>query len=89
MQPLRVYLAVFKTCLNIQPKEMPLEFFGLIFSKSGIRPWPKKVQALREMQRPETVSEVKITARDGTVFFPVHTQLRRANNPITRIDTPG
>lgn len=36
-----------------------IEFFGFIFSASGLRPDPKKVQALHDMQKPQNASEVR------------------------------
>lgn len=35
------------------------EFFGIVFSKDGIKPSPGKVEALQEMDPPRNVSEVK------------------------------
>ncbi|KAK7099536.1 hypothetical protein V1264_003664 [Littorina saxatilis] len=36
-----------------------IEFFGFIFSAAGLRPDPKKVQALHDMPRPQNASEVR------------------------------
>ena len=46
----------FDKCQFLQPK---LEFFGLNFSKDGVRPDPKKVSALANAAMPTTVSEVR------------------------------
>lgn len=46
----------FDKCQFLQPQ---LEFFGLNFSKDGVRPDPKKVSALAKAAMPTTASEVR------------------------------
>lgn len=36
-----------------------IEFFGFIFSSTGLRPDPKKVQALHDMPKPQNAAEVR------------------------------
>ena len=43
-------------CLFCEPE---IEYLGYIITKEGIRPQPKKVQAIIDMQRPTTKTEVR------------------------------
>ena len=36
-----------------------IEYYGMIFSKTGVSPDPKKVQALKELSPPSNVAEIK------------------------------
>ena len=43
-------------CLFCEPE---IEYLGYIITKEGVKPQPKKVQAITDMQRPTTKTEVR------------------------------
>lgn len=62
---LKAFLMRFKECgLTFNPRKCvigtsEIEFFGLRFTSKGISPAPSKVEAIRRMERPQNVGEVR------------------------------
>ena len=78
----------FRECgLTFNPKKckfrLPqIEFFGFVSSKDGMKPWPSKVKALKQMDPPRNVS--KVCSLLGMVQYSA-----RFISNFTRMTTPS
>ena len=59
-----------------------IRFYGHIFSSSGVKRDPKKVEAIRNGSPPQNASDVKSLPRHDTVRIPFHSQLCHNHSPI-------
>jgi hypothetical protein len=68
-----------------------IEFFGFIFSAEGVRPDPKKVQAIRDAAKPENASEVRSflgMAQYSARFIDNFATLAEPLRALTKQNTP-
>ena len=78
-------LTVNKTKCEFRKKEV--EFYGFIFSADGLRPDPKKVEALKQAQAPQNSSEVRSflgMAQYSARFIPNFATLTEPLRRLTR-----
>ena len=93
IQALKSLLQRFRECgLTFNPRKckfrLPqIKFFGFVFSKAGIKPSPSKVEALKQMDPPKNVSEVRSllgTAQYSARFVPNFSELNGPLRNLTR-----
>ncbi|RUA05416.1 MAG: hypothetical protein DSY43_04620 [Gammaproteobacteria bacterium] len=93
---LRALLQRFRECgltFNLKKCKFRLpeiEFFGLMFSKDGIKPAPSKVDALKSMSPPSNVSEVRSLlgmAQYSAQFIPNFSAITAPLRQLTRKET--
>ena len=63
-----------------------VEFFGLRFSKDGVRPSPSKIKALEEMSKPQSAAEVRSflgMAQYSSQFIPGFSQITSPLRELT------
>ena len=62
-------------------------FYGHVFSAKGIKPDPKKVEAIKSASPPQNASEVKSLLRMAQILcIPLHSHVCHNHSPTARLD---